>query len=144
MTTANVDASQPLLGGSGIFEIAALAESLPGDTATLIVDRRLVERPDAGLRMFRVNSPVPRQLHAKSDEYLYTVSGAAKIAIGDQPAKLVTAGQLAFIERGTWHPVVEIVEAPFVVMAFEVPARDPNDVVFFDAVAGNFISAYGE
>ena len=136
--------SQLFPGESGVFDIASLAGKLPGDTASLVVDRRVVERPDAGLRLFRVNSVIPRHLHRKSDEYLYTISGAARIAIGDAPPKLVRAGELAFIERGTWHAVAEIVEAPFVVMAFEVPARDPTDVVFFDAETLNFISAYGE
>ncbi len=133
-----------LLGASEIFDIATLALRLPGDTAPVVVDQRLVERADAGLRLFRVNSAKPRHLHRKSDEYLYTISGAAKIAIGDAPPKLVRAGELAFIERGTWHAVAEIVEAPFIVMAFEVPARDPNDVVFFDATANNGDLARGE
>jgi quercetin dioxygenase-like cupin family protein len=142
MTTMIPGDSALILGGSRIFDIATLALLLPGDTASHVVDQRLVERSDAGLRLFRVNNVIARHLHRKSDEYLYTLSGAAKIAIGDAPPRLVRAGDLAFIERGTWHAVTEIVEAPFAVMAFEVPARDPSDVVFFDTKSSNFIPAY--
>ena len=65
-----------LLGASEIFDIATLALRLPGDTAPVVVDQRLVQRADAGLRLFRVNGAKPRHLHRKSDEYLYTISGA--------------------------------------------------------------------
>lgn len=132
----------PLTSGSGVFDIDRLAQRLPGNTEAMIVDQRLVERSDGGVRMFRVNRPVPTHLHRKSDETLVVLSGTARFRIGDEPDALLQQGQMVFFERGTWHSITDIVVEPFVVLAFEVPARDPDDVVFVDATDARFLQTH--
>jgi len=124
---------------SAAFDVAALARLLPPAAGTLISDMRLVDSPDAGLRLFRANGPVPKHLHRFSDEYLMVVQGRATFRIDDEPETELKPGQVVFFERGTWHGFPRLIEEPFVILAFEVPARDPADVVFFDRKDRPFI-----
>lgn len=126
-------------GPLAAFDVAALAATLPKDADRLITDLRLVDRPDAGLRLFRANGPVPRHKHRLSDEYLLVVKGRALFEIADEPVRELGPGQAVFFERGVWHGFPQILEEPFVVLAFEVPARDPTDVVFADGTDRPFI-----
>lgn len=120
---------QGLRRSGQIFHLGAEADRLPGGGSSAIVDRRLIDNIDAGVRMFRVDRPVPRHLHRKSDEYLYVVSGRAVLVTGDDPERVLRPGDLIHYGRGTWHEVPRILQAPFVVLAFETPARDATDVV---------------
>lgn len=73
---------------------------------------------------------MPRHYHTKSDEYLYVISGKARFVIADDEPRVVSPGVLIFFRKGTYHGVIEILERPLVVLAFDVPQRDPKDVVF--------------
>jgi hypothetical protein len=53
-------------------------------------------------------------------------------------------GQLLFFERGTVHAMPDIVEAPVIFLAIDIPRRHPKDIVFInarDGTPGSFIHA---
>jgi len=114
----------------GILDIDSIARSLPPDSDSMVTDKRLIDRPDAGVRVFRVNREVPRHYHTKSDEHLYVISGKARFVIAEDEPRVVSAGDLIFFKKGTYHGVIEILERPLIVLSFDVPQRDPKDVVF--------------
>lgn len=116
--------------GGRVFNIDREAKRLPERGPELFVDRQLIGEPDAGVRMFRVDRPLPRHMHRRSDEYLYVVSGSASVVVADEPARTIKAGDLIHYRRGTWHEVPTILQKPFVVMAFETPPRAPSDIIF--------------
>jgi len=124
----------------GVYNIDAVAKGLPPDEGeSLVTDNRLVDRPDAGVRVFRVNKEVPKHYHNKSDTYLYVISGKARFVIADEKPITVSTGNFIFYPRGTKHGVVEIIEKPLVFLAFDVPARDPEDAVFEVEATDKFI-----
>lgn len=116
--------------GGRVFDIGSEARRLPHPGAATIAERQLIGEPDAGVRMFRVDRPLARHMHRRSDEYLYVVSGSASIIVADEPARTIKAGDLIHYKRGTWHEVPTILQSPLVVMAFETPARAADDVIF--------------
>jgi len=124
----------------GVFNIDEVAKELPPDEGkSMVTDNRLVDRPDAGVRVFRVNKEVPKHFHIKSDTYLYVISGKARFVIADEKPITVSTGNFLFYPKGTRHGVVEILEKPLVILAFDVPARDPKDVVFEVEATDKFI-----
>lgn len=123
----------------GFFNIEEIANGLPSDGKSLVTENRLVDRSDAGVRVFRVNKEVPKHHHNKSDTYLYVISGKARFVIADEKPITVSPGNFVFYPRGTSHGVVEILEKPLVFLAFDVPARDPEDIVFEVEATDKFI-----
>ncbi|WP_293859083.1 cupin domain-containing protein [uncultured Alsobacter sp.] len=121
------------------FDLLALARQLPREAASLVSDMRLVDRPEAGMRLFRLNAPLPRHLHRACDEYLLVVCGRALFTVGEEPPRTLEPGHAVFFERGTWHAFPEILDGPFVVLAIETPPRDPLDVVFERPTGDTFI-----
>jgi len=126
--------------GAQVFDLGELAARLPGDATSLVTDLRLVDRPEAGWRLFRVNRRLPRHLHRKCDEHLFVLRGRALFEMGDAPVRELAAGQAVYFPRGTWHGFPAIIEAPFLVLAFETPSRDPSDVVFAGALTEPFLT----
>jgi len=123
---------------TGIFDVAALAASLPDRAKTLLVDTYLTDREAASARVFRIYRPTPPHYHATCDEYLYCLSGRGTVWLGD-PAT-VTAfgpGQLLFFEKGIVHAMPTIApEEPVVFLAIDTPRRAPTDIVFVDPEDG--------
>ena len=58
-----------------VFDVDAIAASLPAAAETMLVDTRLTDEPDASSRIFRVYRETPPHYHATCDEYLYVLSG---------------------------------------------------------------------
>lgn len=121
---------------SGVFDIRQIAAAFPRTAATMLIDTRLTDEPEASARVFRVYQPTPRHYHATCDEYLLVVSGRARFVVeGREPFEL-GPGQLLFFKRGTAHGTPEILEEPFVVFSVDTPRRDPRDVIFVNPEEG--------
>lgn len=121
---------------SAVFNVQAIASAFPETAATMLIDTRLTDEPEASSRVFRVYRPTPAHYHATCDEYLYVVSGRAEFAFaGKEPFEL-GAGQLVFFKRGTVHGTPSILEEPFVVLSVDTPRRDPKDIVFVNPEDG--------
>jgi len=121
---------------SGVFDIHKIAAAFPPTAATMLIDTRLTDEPEASSRVFRVYRPTPQHYHATCDEYLLVVSGRARFVVeGGKPFELGT-GQLLFFKRGTVHGTPEILEEPFVVFSVDTPRRDPRDVIFVNPEEG--------
>ncbi|MGB2693113.1 MAG: extracellular solute-binding protein [Thermodesulfobacteriota bacterium] len=116
----------------GFINIREVADNLPPGEEGLVSDNRIVKRKDAGVRVFRVNKLVPMHYHAKSDTYLYVISGEGRYILGDGNSKVVKEGDFIFFKKGTPHGVDEIMKKPFQIMAIDVPPRDLDDVVFLN------------
>lgn len=116
----------------GFINIREVADNLPPGEEGLVSDNRIVERKDAGVRVFRVNKLVPMHYHAKSDTYLYVISGEGRYLLGDGDSRVVKEGDFIFFKKGTPHGVAEIMKKPFQTMAIDVPPRDQDDVVFLN------------
>jgi mannose-6-phosphate isomerase-like protein (cupin superfamily) len=100
---------------TGIFDIPAIAKSLPDTAKTLLVDKYLTDREQASARVFRVYRPTPPHYHATCDEYLYVVSGRGTFWMKDAATKAEFGpGQLLFFERGTVHAMPDLYEEPVV------------------------------
>ena len=122
-----------------IFNIAALAATLPDTAATLLTDLRLTDEPAASCRIFRVYHPVPAHLHHSCDEYLYVLSGAAEIVIGSDNTEAphtLHPGDLVFFRKDTPHAIPRILEHPFTVLAIDTPRRPPTDIHFVNPADG--------
>ncbi len=125
------------LGENGRFDIAAIAQSLPATSETLLADHYLTDRPEASARVFRVYRPVPPHYHATCHEYLYVFSGRGTFWMGDQTTEAEFApGQLLFFERKTVHAIPKLFEHPVVFLSVDTPRRDPLDVFFVNPEDG--------
>ena len=123
--------------GSGLFDVAALAATLPETATTLLADRYLADRASASARVFRVYRPTPPHYHVGSDEHLFILSGRASFWMGDpKDAREIGPGQLVIFPRGTVHAMAAILEHPFVALAIDAPRRNPTDIVFVDPDEG--------
>ena len=123
---------------TGIFDIAAIAKSLPDTAKTLLVDKYLTDREQASARVFRVYRPTPPHYHATCDEYLYVVSGRGTFWMKDVATKSEFGpGQLLFFERGTVHAMPELFEEPVVFLSIDTPRRKPTDIIFVDPRDGS-------
>jgi mannose-6-phosphate isomerase-like protein (cupin superfamily) len=117
----------------GRFDLRRLMRTLPETADTLLVDRYLTNRESASARIFRVYRGTPPHYHAKSDEYLYVLSGRGTFWMGKVADQAEFApGDLLFFERGTIHALPDILEAPVVFLSVDAPRRDPTDVIFVD------------
>jgi mannose-6-phosphate isomerase-like protein (cupin superfamily) len=116
-----------------VFDVAAVAATLPESAETMIVDYRMTDEPEASARVFRVYRPTPAHYHETSDEYLYVLSGRAIFFMGDEPPFEVQPGQLLFFKKRTIHGMPTILEHPVVFMSVDTPRRPPGDIVFVEA-----------
>ena len=121
---------------SKFFNITALARTLPEAAQTMLTDIRLTDEAAASCRVFRVYRPVPAHFHTSCDEYLYVLSGAAQIAIADDPPREIRPGELVFFRKNTIHALPQILEHPFTVLAIDTPRRPPEDVHFVNPTEG--------
>ena len=123
---------------TGIFDIKSIADSLPDNAATLLVDRYLTNREQASARVFRVYRPTPAHYHATCDEYLYVFSGRGTFWMRDAATKAeFRPGQLLFFKRGTVHAMPELLEHPVVFLSVDTPRREPTDIIFVDPKDGS-------
>jgi mannose-6-phosphate isomerase-like protein (cupin superfamily) len=130
-----------------IFDVAAVAATLPETADTMIVDHRMTDEPEASARVFRVYRPTPAHFHETSDEYLYVLSGRAMFFMGDEPLFEVHPGQLLFFKKRTIHGMPTILEHPVVFMSVDTPRRPPGDIVFVEAdkyTADDFVRTQGD
>jgi len=68
-----------------------------------------------------------------SPTYLFVLSGKGKFQIADEKKEHgVIEGDLLFWKKGIYHGYNKIIEHPLIVLVFDSPIRDPNDVVFFN------------
>jgi mannose-6-phosphate isomerase-like protein (cupin superfamily) len=118
------------------FSIPTLAASLPEAAETMLTDIRLTDEEAASCRVFRVYRPVPAHFHTSCDEYLYVLSGAAQIAITNDPPHEIRPGELVFFKKNTVHAIPQIIEHPFTVLAIDTPRRPPEDVHFVNPADG--------
>jgi mannose-6-phosphate isomerase-like protein (cupin superfamily) len=124
------------LNKSAVFDIHAIAQAFPETAATMLIDTRLTDEPEASARVFRVYTPTPQHYHATCDEYLLVVSGRARFVVaGGEPFDL-GPGQLLFFKRGTVHGTPEILEEPFVMFSVDTPRREPKDIIFVNSEEG--------
>lgn len=121
---------------SAVFNIHAIAQAFPPQAATMLIDTRLTDEPEASSRVFRVYRPTPQHYHATCDEYLLIVQGRARFIVEDQPPFDLGPGQLLFFKRGTIHGTPQILEEPFVVFSVDTPRRDPKDIIFVNPKEG--------
>jgi mannose-6-phosphate isomerase-like protein (cupin superfamily) len=125
------------LAGTGRFDIAAIAASLPATSDSLLADYYLTDRPEASARVFRVYRPVPPHYHATCHEYLYVFSGRGTFWMGDPATEAeFVPGQLLFFERKTVHAIPKLFEHPVVFLSVDTPRRDPLDVIFVNPQDG--------
>lgn len=122
---------------SSRFDLNEVARSFPEAAKTLLLDRYLVDRETASVRVFRVYRKTPPHYHVHSDEYLYVLSGRGTFWMED-PAHIeeFQPGHFLFFERGTVHALPDILEAPVVFLAIDAPRRDPKDIVFVNPEDG--------
>jgi mannose-6-phosphate isomerase-like protein (cupin superfamily) len=118
------------------FNIADLAKTLPATAETMLTDIRLTDEQAASCRVFRVYRSVPAHFHTSCDEYLYVLSGAAQIAIANDPPHEIRPGELVFFKKNTVHALPQILEHPFTVLAIDTPRRPPEDVHFVNPADG--------
>ena len=128
---------QDNLEDSARFDVNEIAGSFPDHAESLLLDKYLVDRKVASARVFRVYRETPPHYHAQSDEYLYVISGKGTFWMGT-PANggAFEPGHFLFFRRGTIHALPEILEAPVVFLALDVPRRDPKDILFVNPADG--------
>lgn len=120
------------------FDLKAVADALPAQADTLLVDTYLTDREAASARVFRVYKGTPPHYHATCDEYLYVLSGRGTFWMGEESTKAAFGpGELLFFERGTVHALPEILEEPVVFLSVDTPRREPTDIVFINPEDGS-------
>ena len=133
MPTNNDPAPPPT---HAVFDIAAIARTFPAEAATMLVDTRLTDEPEASARVFRIYTPLPPHYHATCDEYLFVVSGRALFFMGGMTPFEVGPGQLLFFKKHIVHGATAIIEGPLVFMSVDTPRRDPADIHFVNPADG--------
>ncbi len=132
------DSNIPLVpSANGLFDLHALAASLPETADTMLLDLRLTDETAASARLFRIYTTVPAHYHEGCDEYLVVLSGRARFAVGTAEPVEIVPGQMQFFRKGVVHGFPEILEHPFVIFSVDTPRRDPSDVHFVDPASGN-------
>lgn len=121
---------------SKFFSPLTLAATLPEAAQTMLTDIRLTDEVAASCRVFRVYRAVPAHFHTSCDEYLYVLSGAAQIAITNDPPREIRPGELVFFQKNTVHALPQIIEHPFTVLAIDTPRRPPEDIHFVNSADG--------
>lgn len=118
-----------------IFDIGALAATLPETAETMLTDIRLTDETAASCRIFRVNRTVPAHFHISCDEYLYVLSGRGEITIANAAPRAIGRGELVFFKKNVVH-ALQVLEHPFTVLAVDTPRRPPDDVHFVNPAEG--------
>jgi len=122
---------------TAIFDVAAIAASLPETANTMLVDRYLTNREAASARVFRVYRPTPPHYHAGCDEYLYVLSGRGTFWMNDPSTQAeFRPGQLMFFQRGTVHAMPDFLEGPIIFLSVDTPRRHPKDIIFVNPEDG--------
>ncbi len=119
------------------FKPLEIAKSFPPTAQSLLLDHYLTNDESASARVFRVYRTTPAHYHAHSDEYLYVLSGRGTLWIGD-PANLAefAPGDLLHFKRNTIHALPDMLEEPITFLAFDIPRRRPDDIIFVDTTQG--------
>lgn len=116
---------------SGRFDLNAVASAFPESADSLLLDHYLVDHDSASARVFRVYRGTPPHYHAKSDEFLFVLSGRGTFWMNDaSQTGEFAAGHLLFFRRNTVHALPEIIEGPVVFYSVDTPRRDPSDIIF--------------
>jgi mannose-6-phosphate isomerase-like protein (cupin superfamily) len=130
-----IDENKPAI--SGCFDVAKVAAAFPPTATTLLLDHYFTNNEAASARVFRVYKPTPPHYHVGCDEYLYVFSGRGTFWMQD--AATIAAfkpGDLLYFKRGTIHALPDILEDPVVFLSFDIPRREPKDVVFVNPADG--------
>jgi mannose-6-phosphate isomerase-like protein (cupin superfamily) len=123
---------------SARFNLEELALRFPEQADTLLLDRYLVDRESASVRIFRVYRGTPPHYHVRCDEHLYVLSGKGTFWMEDpKNGGEFIPGCFLFFRRGTVHALPKIVDDPVVFLSIDVPRRDPDDIIFVDPVDGS-------
>ena len=130
-----IDENKPPI--SGCFDVAKVAAAFPAAATTLLLDHYFTNNEAASARVFRVYKPTPPHYHMGCDEYLYVFSGRGTFWMQD-PATITAfkPGDLLYFKRSTVHALPDILEDPVVFLAFDIPRREPRDVVFINPADG--------
>ena len=115
---------------SAVFDLHAIAASLPSAASTMLIDTRLTDLPSASARVFRIYRATPAHYHKTCDEYLVVLSGRAMFFGNDEAPVEVGPGQLIFFQKNTVHGITRILEEPLVFFSVDTPRRDPRDIHF--------------
>lgn len=116
---------------SGRYDLNEVLQAFPDHAESLLLDRYLVDRESASVRVFRVYRPTPAHYHRHCDEYLYVLSGRGTFWIGDAAnAGEFFPGHFLYFKRETVHALPGILEPPVVFLAIDTPRRDPTDIIF--------------
>lgn len=110
----------------------------PEQANSLLLDRYLVDREIASVRIFRVYRGTPPHYHLRCDEHLYVLSGRGSFWMENpENSGEFVPGSFLFFRRGTVHSLPKIVEGPVVFLSIDVPRRDPDDIVFVNPADGS-------
>jgi mannose-6-phosphate isomerase-like protein (cupin superfamily) len=124
--------------GFGRFDLNEIATSFPATAETLLIDTYLTNEDAASARVFRVYRGTPPHYHARSDEYLYVLSGKGTFWIGSPAnAGAFAPGHFLFFKRGIAHALPKISEGPVVFLSVDAPRRDPKDIIFVNPEDGS-------
>jgi mannose-6-phosphate isomerase-like protein (cupin superfamily) len=122
----------------GHFDLNEIAAAFPATAETLLLDTYLTNEDAASTRVFRVYRGTPPHYHARSDEYLYVLSGKGTFWMGSPAnAGAFAPGHFLFFKRGTVHALPEISEGPVVFLSVDTPSRDPKDIIFVNPEDGS-------
>lgn len=123
---------------SARFNLEEQALRFPEQAATLLLDRYLVDRDTASVRIFRVYCGTPPHYHLGCDEHLYVLYGKGTFWM-EHPENggEFMPGSFLFFRRGTVHALPKIVEEPVVFLSVDVPRRQPDDIIFVNPADGS-------
>jgi mannose-6-phosphate isomerase-like protein (cupin superfamily) len=121
---------------SGVFDINAIKQKFPASAATMLVDTRLTDEPEASCRVFRIYVDVPAHYHTSCDEYLLVVSGRGLFRIAEGDWFEAREGQLIFFKKATVHAIKLLDAEPLVFLAVDTPRRPPADIHFVNPADG--------
>ncbi|GAB6968104.1 hypothetical protein JCM25156A_21410 [Komagataeibacter kakiaceti JCM 25156] len=117
------------------FDFNAIGKRFPSRADSLIVDTYLSDSPSCSMRLFRIYHPLPRHFHRMCDEHLLLLSGRLNFLIEDDPARLLSPGEMVIFQRNIVHGVEPVGHEPVVFLATDTPRRAPDDVHFVDTDA---------
>jgi mannose-6-phosphate isomerase-like protein (cupin superfamily) len=121
----------------GRFHLRQIAQDFPDTAETLLLDTYLTDEAAASSRVFRVYRPTPPHYHARSEEYLYVLSGRGTFWMESSANSAEFApGDFLFFKRNTIHAMPDLLEGPVVFLSIDTPRRDPKDIIFVDPEDG--------
>jgi len=92
----------------GVINLKSIIEQLPETSEKIIVDERLLDGENNGIRVFRLYKPVPAHFHEKSDTIIYLLEGEVDVAIDNRSAQRIKPGMVLHWKRGITHAIPEI------------------------------------